>query len=575
MRAKIAISKIGFALMVLMSLALAGGSLAVSGATLRQAQGRLLRQVQGTTYYVGQTNCSDTGPGDYQTPFCSFETALAHLQPGDTLIIKAGTYTERLVVTGLAATTDAPIVIRGESRDTVIFDGGCPDFPCSINDVDRDLWWDLVEWASVEGMVNIQDSSFITLRDFTVQNAIAAGVSVFGGTGNVITHVTTNGTGNSGLLLADTANLTVIHNDVGRAQLGFRDEDGNMHIGYHEALSIVAVSNFVVTYNYVHDTQKEGITVKESSTNGEVHHNFVERACAVGIYIDEAHYVQVYNNQVRRSGYYLADDGQEQLCGSHPVYSDWHGQYYGNGTMLAVGDLGEAGRGRLSNVRVYQNVVWDAHGNGLQFWDELQESGTGVGEMTGNQVYNNVFYNSALAGIRLDDVDDTVVANNIIALNDEEGITGNSIAINTVSHNLFYFKYDWHQPAGTNYVIDDPLLVDPASGDFHLREGSPAIDAGTNEGAPEVDFDGNPRPLDGNSDGMAVVDIGADEFTLLGDLDHDCDVDVADIMLVASHWHSSVGDDDYSPIYDLDEDGDIDIVDIMLVAVHWGENCGQ
>ena len=50
-------------------------------------------------------------------------------------------------------------------------------------------------------------------------------------------------------------------------------------------------------------------------------------------------------------------------------------------------------------------------------------------------------------------------------------------------------------------------------------------------------------------------------------------MDIADIMLVASRWHSSVGDDNYDPVYDLDDDGDIDIVDIMLVAAHWGETC--
>jgi len=57
------------------------------------------------------------------------------------------------------------------------------------------------------------------------------------------------------------------------------------------------------------------------------------------------------------------------------------------------------------------------------------------------------------------------------------------------------------------------------------------------------------------------------------DLDCDCDVDIADIMLVASRWHNSAGDDDYDPACDLNDDGDIDIVDIMLVAVHWGETC--
>jgi hypothetical protein len=48
---------------------------------------------------------------------------------------------------------------------------------------------------------------------------------------------------------------------------------------------------------------------------------------------------------------------------------------------------------------------------------------------------------------------------------------------------------------------------------FHIRFGSPAVDAGLNAGAPTVDIDGDPRPLDGNEDGVAVVDMGADEVT--------------------------------------------------------------
>ena len=57
------------------------------------------------------------------------------------------------------------------------------------------------------------------------------------------------------------------------------------------------------------------------------------------------------------------------------------------------------------------------------------------------------------------------------------------------------------------------------------------------------------------------------------DFNNNGQVDIADIMLVASRWHTSVGDDDYDPAYDLDGNGVIDIVDIMLVAVHWGETC--
>jgi hypothetical protein len=52
-----------------------------------------------------------------------------------------------------------------------------------------------------------------------------------------------------------------------------------------------------------------------------------------------------------------------------------------------------------------------------------------------------------------------------------------------------------------------------AAGDFHLRYGSPCIDAGTNlSDSITTDLDGHPRPLDGNWDGTAAFDVGAFEY---------------------------------------------------------------
>jgi hypothetical protein len=53
--------------------------------------------------------------------------------------------------------------------------------------------------------------------------------------------------------------------------------------------------------------------------------------------------------------------------------------------------------------------------------------------------------------------------------------------------------------------VGTPLFVDAPGGDFHMRAGSPAVDAGRAAGAPSTDFDGRLRPM---GDGF---DIGAYE----------------------------------------------------------------
>ena len=106
-----------------------------------------------------------------------------------------------------------------------------------------------------------------------------------------------------------------------------------------------------------------------------------------------------------------------------------------------------------------------------------------------------------------------IIRNNIIALNGT-GIRSYDGTVPSVMSNNDVWGNGQNYvnlPPGTNDISADPMFVDQAGGDYHLRDGSPCIDTGTSSNAPSSDFEGDPRPLDGNLDGTALWDIGADE----------------------------------------------------------------
>jgi len=78
---------------------------------------------------------------------------------------------------------------------------------------------------------------------------------------------------------------------------------------------------------------------------------------------------------------------------------------------------------------------------------------------------------------------------------------------------------------GEGNINSDPLFVY----DYYLSTESPCIDVGSNDAVPAwliEDIEGDARKLDGDGDGSATVDMGADEFVYTCYRDNDADYDI-------------------------------------------------
>lgn len=144
------------------------------------------------------------------------------------------------------------------------------------------------------------------------------------------------------------------------------------------------------------------------------------------------------------------------------------------------------------------------------------------GSMTPSVINNTIVGNTV--GIKLDGRvtrASHVFSNNVIV--------GNSIGLQvelasaatnpTWTHNLLFQNAVNYQGftdlTGTNGNISAaPAFLCPAKGDYRLSRPSAAVDSGDNAapGLPGVDLKGTARIIDGDSDGTAVVDMGAFEF---------------------------------------------------------------
>jgi hypothetical protein len=279
-----------------------------------------------------------------------------------------------------------------------------------------------------------------------------------------------------------TANGIDFDNRVGYVRIEGFEISGFANVG--DSATGRGSSSGVDLYDGGHDVQIVGnhihhigrVCTRSTNTNGQV-----------GIFVQQPN-VTIEGNLIHDIGrFFPGDDGCTYARGFGGYETLDHGVYLNGGTNGADG-------------AVVRNNIFHTmrHGWAIQFYN---------GSLADVQVVNNTFAfgnaRRSFTHIVLDgEITTSVIANNIF--HDPEG--GRTIDASdfsgtiTLANNLTsgsamttaFFASRGMTLVGNRTAVD-PMFVS-APRDFHLRAGSPAIDAAGPQLGVTVDFDGNPRP---------------------------------------------------------------------------------
>ncbi len=417
----------------------------------------------GQSYYADPVNGSNSNDGSIGSPWRDMEYGMQHISPGDTLYLRQGTY---------GITAGGYIDVWTSNGDD-----GAPGALKTVRNYPG-------ETATITGQV------FISANYWRIEGL------TFDSAGMMVANE------NIRISQANWANINFPADWVHDIEIV-----GNTFIGtYGTAPLQTWASNLLVENNDL-----SNITSQASHPKG------------LGLYICSGDNLTIRGNVIQGQGGYgiqvfdqrrASGETYERVISNVTVENNILYRNAGRtsrGIIISAQDgTGPTAHTTGVNALVRNNLIYNVAYDGI-----LIDSG-----FDGVKVYNNTIYNTDTGspGILLRKIAATFstnveIKNNIIdlganyATNDHID-AGNSTGVYTIDNNLY-----WPGPAkfvngasDANAIEADPLFVNPGAFDFHLQQGSGAVDTGLplTVDVP-ADMEGTLRPLG------AGYDIGAYE----------------------------------------------------------------
>lgn len=245
---------------------------------------RLLNKTAPKEYYVSIKGL-DSNNGSLAKPFKTIKTAINKILPGDTIVLRTGSYNEEIrLLPTKSGTKDARITIKAYKNEKPLIEGKT------------------VKVLHNEGLIHNQ-ADYITFDGLKVTNSSGSLISNNGGDNVIIQNCELSYAYKLGINSNSSLNVLIQNNNIYET----------CRINYpHSSAKVwpTAIGTFDSRYikilkNYVHDNHGEGIGSWKDSYNNEISSNIVKDNWSVGIYLDNAHYTKVDSNIIYNTKPYV------------------------------------------------------------------------------------------------------------------------------------------------------------------------------------------------------------------------------------------------------------------------------
>lgn len=416
--------------------------------------------LSGKTYYV-ENRGNDSNSGSINEPFQTVQEGISRLKPGDKLLIRSGTYKEKLNIEN-SGTVDGFITIKNYPGEKVIIQG--------VNRGGANL--------------SIKNKSYIRIEGLEICENSGSGTDTPMG-------ISIEGKG---------SNIEIVNNKVYNISSNY-----NAHgIGVYGTNSSIPISDLLVEGNEIYDCrlgQSESLVLNGNVRDFKVVNNKIHDNDNIGI---------DFIGYEGTSGSEETDRARDGICSdniiynitsiNNPTYEDYGagGIYVDGGKNIVIErnyikncDIGievaSEHRGKTTDeITIRNNLILDSTDYAaLSIGGESKSNG----KASDIKIYNNTIYNADIA---------LVIANANSSTNEVKNNIFNKV--NTV------IEGNINNNVVENNMSKDALFIDPSSENFALKSNSPCIDAGVSVNVGNRDFDNKARIVNG------IVDIGCLEY---------------------------------------------------------------